>query len=197
MSGERPEGGGWIDDWQSGSPRIETAGTLSQDIRRAQRRRTLISAIEVMIAVGLLAFAGFAVVRSTQITDTMWLAGGVAFLVFAVGAVAIAGHRVELALGETTISLVAAYERACQRRLRAARLATIVLALELAALVPFGLWRYRVDPASFTSHHGIASAIGTMALVVAATIWTRRMTSRARVDLRHAQAMHEELATGR
>jgi hypothetical protein len=173
--------------------KIEAASALRQDVRRAQRRNTLISSIEVMIAIGLLGLAGFAIVRSTQITDAMWAAGGVAFLAFTAGAVAIARYRADLPLAQATISLITTYERKCRRRLRAARWASALLVLELLALLPFAIWRYRADPASFTSHHGLASAAGTVVFVMAATVWTWRMTRRARTDLDHARVMQDEI----
>jgi hypothetical protein len=193
MSRERPGGRDWIEDWQADGGLVGPASTLRQDVHRAQRRHTFISAAELIVTVGLLALAGLAIARSTQITDAMWAVGGVAFLTFTGAAVALAHRRPELPLDQATISLVTTYERTCRRRLRTARLASALLGLELLALLPFAVWRYGADPASFTSHHGLASAVGTLAFVMVATIWTWRMTRRARTDLDHARMMQEEI----
>jgi hypothetical protein len=176
--------GTWHDDWQAAGALPDEPTVLVREFRRERRRLALAGLAELAVLAGLLSLGGFALLRSPQISDTLWAAGVLVFLTLVAGAILISRRSPRPAsTHSSTREFLAAHEVASRRQLLVLRIAWAALVIGTLALLPFAAWRYRVDTISLTSHHGAFSAIATAVLLVVAASWIRLSQRRARALL--------------
>jgi hypothetical protein len=118
-----------------------------------------------------------------------------AFLALGLAAALLARLEAGTCVGADTASYIAAHERACRRRVRQLGFAALVILGEGAAFAAFAAWRLRAEPASLTSHHGMASAAGTLLSLGAAFAWVLARRRGARSELDRAARLRAEIQT--
>ena len=183
----------WPDDWQAAGSLPGEPTVMVREFRRERRQLAFAVLAEMAVLAGLLGLGGFALLRSPQISDTLWAAGVLVFLALVAGAILISRQSLRPASAQSsTREFLAACEAASRRQLLVLRVAWAMLVLGTLALLPFAVWRYRVDTISLTSHHGLFSAMATAVLLIVAAGWIRLSQRRAREELDAIKNMTSE-----
>jgi hypothetical protein len=181
------------DDWRSTGSLIRDPSGLAREFRREQRRLARALVAELAALGALLGIAGFALLRSPLISDSLWAGGLVAFLAIAACAVLLVRRNMRLPpVHAATEPFLAACEVSCRRRLFAIRVAGATLIAGVLALIPFAARRYREDTYALTSDHGIGSALGTLLLLAGAAAAVFLSHRRAQTELERILSLRNE-----
>ena len=180
-------------EWRALGAQPGAGSEVLREVRRAERQERTLRRSELSAITGLIGIVGYAVLAGPGITDAVWTAGTIAALGLG-AAVALATRRRGTApLPADTTAFLDAFCATASRRLRILRAGRGVLVVESVAFVPFLVWRYRVNPGSVLSHHGVASWVGTLLLLALSGIWIRARLRDARTDLERCRALRAGL----
>ncbi|HEX6749521.1 MAG TPA: hypothetical protein VF092_19660 [Longimicrobium sp.] len=179
----------WRSDWQADAGPLPDARELVASETRRVRR-----AAAAEIALAALAVAGLAAaLLHTPEREDIVRAVAVASLIVLALAIRLVQRRNRPSGGEATAAFVELSLRGRVRQLRAIHFAWVVVALELAFLVPWWIDGFRIHREALTAPVFIAAWWLPALLLAALLAWTFRLHRRLRGEVSRLEALRAEL----